>query len=365
MKDFIPIYEPTLEGNELKYVTEAVKSTWISSLGKYISLFETGFAEFCGSKLGVSVCNGTAALHIALKGLNIGEGDEVIVPDLTFVASPNAVTYVGAKPVFVDADKETWCMDVTQIEKKITKKTKAIMPVHLYGHPCDMDPIMELAEKYNLKVIEDAAEAHGATYKGAKVGSIGHVGCFSFYGNKTITTGEGGMIVTDDPKLAERMRFLKDHAMDPDKRYYHPEIGFNLRLTNVQAAIGLAQLENIEKTITNKRQIAQWYNEQLGNVKGVILPPEQDHCKNVYWMYCILIDKNFGMSRDELINKLSEKGIGTRPFFIPMHLMPMYKETKEYPVSKALSLQGISLPSSAHLTKEEVLHICNVLKSLQ
>tara|TARA_Y100000310_G_scaffold283462_2_gene305442 strand:- start:822 stop:1922 length:1101 start_codon:yes stop_codon:yes gene_type:complete len=365
MSDFIPVYEPTMYGNELKYATDAIKSTWISSLGKYISLFESGFAKFVGCKTGVAVCNGTAALHIALVGLNIGKGDEVIIPDLTFVATANAVKYTGAEPVFVDVDKETWQIDPKAIEKAITKKTKAIMVVHLYGHPCDMDPIMALAHKHNLKVIEDAAEAHGAEYKGQKVGSIGDVGCFSLYGNKIITTGEGGMIVCNDPKLAERMRFLKDHAMDHDKRYYHPEIGFNYRLTNVQAAIGLGQLEHIEEAIENKRRIAKLYNDQLGDVKGISLPPEGEGIKNVYWMYCILIGKEFGISRDELMEKLQEAGIGTRPFFIPMHQLPPYKDDgKKFPNSKLLGDEGINLPSSAHLSDSDVHKVCEIIRGL-
>ena len=276
------------------------------------------------------------------------------------------MTYVGAKPVLVDANKETWCMDIKKIEAKITKKTKAIMPVHLYGHPCDMDPIMKLAEKHNLFVIEDAAEAHGAEYKGKKVGSIGHVGCFSFYGNKTITTGEGGMIVTNDPKLAERMRFLKDHAMDSDRRYYHPEVGFNYRLTNVQAALGLAQLEMIEAHVQRKREIAKLYNSLLGEIKGITLPPELEWAKSTYWMYCILIQPEFGMSRDDLMKKLQEKGIGTRPFFVSMHELPPYKQdAKDFKISQQLSARGMNLPSSAHLTNDQIKHICQVISQLQ
>ncbi|MFH1323972.1 MAG: DegT/DnrJ/EryC1/StrS family aminotransferase [Nanoarchaeota archaeon] len=354
----IPVAEPFLGEKELEYVTDCVKSGWISSMGKYVNLFEGGFSKYCNSKHGVAVSNGTVALHLALAALGIGKGDEVIIPDLTFVATANAVAYTGAKPVMADIDKETWCIDTEKIKDKLTKKTKAIIPVHLYGHPCDMDPIMELADGREIKVIEDAAEAHGAEYKGKKVGSIGHIGCFSFYGNKIITTGEGGICLTDDEKLAERMRFLKDHGMSKEKRYWYDEIAYNYRMTNIQAALGVAQLEKIDKIVEAKRKNAQIYNSLLKGLKDIVLPAEKEWAKNVYWMYSILVD-----NRDELIKKLEKNGIDSRPFFYPIHQLPMYKLDGQFPVSNEVSIKGINLPSSPTLAREQIEHIVKVIIS--
>ncbi len=360
----IPVAEPYLGKRELEYVTECIKSGWISSIGKYVTKFEEEFSKFCGVKYGVATSNGTTALHLALVTLGIGKGDEVIVPTLTFVAVANAVTYTGAKPVFVDSEPATWNIDPKKIEKAITKRTRAIIPVHLYGHPANMDPIMDIAKKHHLFVIEDAAEAHGALYKGKKVGSFGDMSCFSFYGNKIITTGEGGMVLTNSAKLNKRLRFLKDHGMSKTRRYYHPEIGFNYRLTNIQSALGLAQLERIDEIVAKKRKDASLYNKLLGGIKGVILPPEEAWARNVYWMYSILIDEKFGLSRDELMTRLREKGIDTRPFFIPMHQLPPYKCKGNFPVADRLSSQGINLPSSAKLKKKEIKYICETIKNL-
>jgi len=312
-------------------------------------------------KHGVSCSNGTLALHLALMALGIKPGDEVIVPTLTFVASGNAVVYCGAKPVFVDCDKRTWNIDTNKIEEKTTKKTKAIMPVHLYGHACDMDKIKDIAKKYKLFVIEDAAEAHGAEYRGEKVGGIGDVGCFSFYGNKILTTGEGGMCITNNKKLADRMRFLKDHAMDYSKRYWHPEVGYNYRMTNVQAAIGLAQLEKIDKTIKIKRDNAKLYNSLLKDVAGVTLPVEEGYAKNVYWMYSIILDKPYALTRNELMAQLTKNNIESRPFFYPMHTMPSHKTKQKLPVSEYLSKHGINLPSSVKLKRGDIKRICDVI----
>jgi perosamine synthetase len=365
----IPVSEPFLGGNEEKYVAECVKSSWISSLGKYIPQFEEGFAKFCGAKHGVAVMNGTAAIQLALVALGVKPGDEVIIPDLTFVATASTVTYAGAVPVFVDSEPNTWNIDPEKIEAAITDKTKAIIPVHLYGHPCDMDPIMEIAKKHNLKVIEDCAEAHGAEYKGKKVGTIGDVGCFSFYGNKIITTGEGGLITTNDSELADRMQFLKDHAMKPEKRYWHPELGFNFRMTNVQAAIGVAQLEQIDNFLEIKKKNAKLYAELLKGIKGITIQPEAEWAKNVFWMHSILVDEQeFGCSRDDLIKKLKEKGIDTRTFFYPMHQLPPYEESnlndETFPVATRLSQQGINLPSSVKLLKEDVEFICRTIAEI-
>ncbi len=345
----IPVAEPVLGEKELMYVTDCIRSGWISSIGKYVNEFEEKFSKYCGSKYGVAVANGTVALHLALVALGVGKGDEVIIPDLTFVATANAVSYTGAKPVFIDIDKETWCIDVNQIKGKISKRTKAIIPVHLYGHPCDMDPIMEIAEGHGLRVIEDAAEAHGAEYKGKKVGSIGHVGCFSFYGNKIITTGEGGMCVTDDKELGERIQFLKDHGMSKKKRYWHDEVAFNYRMTNIQAAIGLAQLEKIDKFIELKRKNAFLYNELLMGTPAIVLPVEKEWAKNVYWMYSILVE-----NRDEVMEKLKENAVDSRPFFYPMHVLPPYKLDGSFPVSEHISEKGLNLPSSVKLKEDEI-----------
>jgi perosamine synthetase len=361
MKEFIPVAEPVLDGNELEYVTECIKSSWISSLGKYIEKFENSFSDFCGVKYGVSTSNGTTALHLALLALGIGKGDEVIIPNLTFIATANAVTYTSAAPILVDSEKETWNIDPEKIEEKITNKTKAILVVHLYGHPCDMDKILNIAKKHDLSIIEDCAEAHGAEYKGRKVGSFGDIACFSFYGNKLITTGEGGMCITNNKDLAERMKFLKDHGMSKEKRYWHPEIGYNYRMTNIQAAIGLAQLENIEKIIERKRKNAEIYNSLLKNIKGITLPPEKGYAKNVYWMYSILIGDNFPIDRDQLILKLKEERVDSRPLFYPLNAMPPYKSNEGFPIAEELSKRGINLPSSINLSKESIINITKII----
>ena len=357
----IPIAEPCLGDEELKNVVDAVKSGWISSKGEFIEEFEGGFARYCGVKYGITSSNGTVALHLALKALGINKGDEVIVPDLTFIATANAVTYCNARPVFVDSHPEYWCIDPEKMEEKITHKTKAIIPVHLYGHPCDMGVIMDIAEDHGLYVIEDAAEAHGAEYKGRKVGSFGDVSCFSFYGNKIITTGEGGMCLTDNEELKENMRALRDHAMSSNKRYWHDVVGFNYRMTNMQAAIGVAQLTKINQFIEKKIQIAGWYKEgleDLANQGLITLHPEMSWAKCVYWMYSILVEDGFGINRDELIRLLEKKGIDTRPFFYPMHVLPPYKTDEDtLNIARTLSLKGLNLPSSPTLEKNEVEYI--------
>jgi perosamine synthetase len=364
----IPIAEPSLGKEELNNVIEAVKSGWISSKGDFIEEFERNFSSYCDRKYGVATSNGTVALHLALKALGIGKDDEVIIPDLTFVAVANTVTYCNAKPVFVDSHPNYWCIDPEKIEEKITPRTKAIIPVHLYGHPCDMDAILDIAEEHNLYVVEDAAEAHGAEYNGKKVGSFGDVSCFSFYGNKIITTGEGGMCLTNNEELAEKMRILRDHGMNPNRRYWYDIIGFNYRMTNLQAAIGVAQLKKLDKFVEKKRQIAKQYSEELKDLeeRGVItVHPEMSWAKSVYWMFCILVDDKFGMSRDDLMKKLEQKGIDTRPFFYPMHVMPPYKNNEEFTVAEGISRKGINLPSGVGLTKEDVERIVNEIRSFK
>jgi perosamine synthetase len=358
----IPLTEPLLNGRELEYVTECIRTNWVSSLGTFVTRFEQEFAAFCGCRFGIAVSNGTVALHLSLVTLGIGPGDEVIVPTLTFVATANAVRYTGATPVFVDAEPRTWNMDPDALAVAVTSRTRAIIPVHTYGHPADMDPILEIARRHDLAVIEDAAEAHGAEYKGKRVGNLGTLGCFSFYGNKIITTGEGGMVVTDDEALARRSQFLKDHAMSPDNRYWHPEVGFNYRLTNIQAALGVAQLERIDDLIAVRRQAAARYNADLAGVPGLVLPPEAAWAKNVYWMYSVLIEDGYGFSRDQVMAGLKARGVDTRPFFYPAHTMPPYDTGQRLPVAEALSRRGLNLPSGPTLTGEQIAYISRILR---
>ncbi len=360
----IPVSEPVLGPEELKYVIDCIKTNWISSAGAYINRFERLFAEFCRTKYAVATSNGTTALHLVLESYGIGAGDEVIVPTLTFIATANAVKYTGATPVFVDSETDTWNIDPAKIAGKITPRTKAIIPVHLYGHPANMDPIIELGRKRDLKVIEDAAEAHGAEYKGARVGSIGDSGCFSFYGNKIISTGEGGMVTTNDERLAEKATILRDHAMDPDKRYWHNEIGFNYRMTNIQAAIGVGQMEKIDYLIEKKIKHAELYNDLLAGVPGIVLPSQASWAKNVYWMYSVLVSEDYPLDRNGLMNHLKENGVDSRPFFYPIHQMPPYRTEEEFPVADMLSATGINLPSAASLKEEEINMICEIIRNV-
>jgi perosamine synthetase len=343
--------------------TDAVKSGWVSSLGKYIDSFEEKFAAYCGAKHAVATSNGTTALHLALVALGIKGDDEVIIPDLTFVATANAVNITGAKVVIVDIDEETLCISPQAIENAITPKTKAIIPVHLYGHPANMGEINEIAQKYNLFVVEDAAEAHGAEFNGKKVGGLGNVGIFSFYGNKIITSGEGGMITTSDENLYIRMKYLRDHAMSKEKRYWHTEVGFNYRMTNLQAALGLAQFERIVEIIDKKKEIFDWYQKQLSSMEGIRLNYQASWAKNVYWMVCLEVDGYTEHQRDELIKNLKTKGIDSRPYFYPVSDMPMY-ENVDTPVCHKVYKRGLNLPSYFDITKEQVDHVCNQLKGL-
>ena len=307
----------------------------------------------------MSTSNGTTALHLALVALGIGKGDKVIVPSLTFIAVANAVTYTGATPVFVDSDVQYWCMDPSKIEEKIDSVTKAIIVVHLYGHPCDMDKIKQIADRYKLLIIEDCAEAHGAEYKGKKVGSFGCISCFSFYGNKIMTTGEGGMCLTNDEALAEKMRILRDHGMNPTKKYWHDVIGFNYRMTNLQAALGVAQLNKIESLVNRKRQIAATYTNLLRNVPSVISAPEMPWAKSVFWLYSILVNKKV---RNNVIQRLEKEGIETRPFFYPITVLPPYKSCSVVtPVAEELSDSGLNLPSGFQLTNSQIKEIAECL----
>ncbi len=363
-RDFIPIYQPALGEREESLVLEAVHSGWISSQGKYIGQFEREFARFCGVGEGIAVSNGTVALHLALHALGIGPGDEVIVPALTFVASANAVHYTGAKPVFVDVDPHTWAMDPAAVAKSITPQTKAMMPVHIYGHPAPMDDLNALAQQHGLLVVEDSAEAHGAAIEGQRTGGLGQIAAFSFFANKIITTGEGGMLTTDDPALAARCRMLRDHAMPPERRYWHAEVGFNYRMTNLQAAVGVAQMERIDAFIVRKRQIAQQYNTLLQGLPGLTLPVERPGYTNVYWMYSLLVEPDFPLTRDELILALRAHHIDSRPFFHPLDTLPPYQSTTPQPIALRLSQQGMNLPSAPSLTDEQIAYICATIRHL-
>jgi perosamine synthetase len=339
-----PVAIPNLNGNEFKYLTDAFLSTWISSSGKYIDKFESEFSSYSDCSFGVAVSNGTVALHAALLALGIGKGDEVIVPDLTFAGTINAVLHANATPVIVDINEYSWCIDPKEIEKSITSKTKAIIPVHLYGQVCDMDNIIDLAKKYNLKVIEDCAEAHGATFKGKKVGSFGDIGCFSFYGNKVITTGEGGMCVTSSAKINESLRLLRDHGMSRTKRYFHEIVGYNYRMTNLQASIGVAQLERIDSIHKNRRVYENIYRSALAN-KNILFQNNLQNRQRITWLVSVLLDEN--INRDLFILELKEKGIEARPFFYPLSDMNIYKKysIKKNLISKKISRLGLNFPT--------------------
>jgi len=359
-----------LAGKELEYVTECLNTNWISSRGRFVAEFESGFAGFCGVGHGIATTNGTAALHLALATLGVGEGDEVILPAFTMMSTAFAILYTGATPVLVDAEPDTWNMDVAALGEKVSRRTKVILPVHIYGHPCDMDPILEIAEDADLWVVEDAAEAHGALYKGRKTGGLGDIGCFSFYANKIITTGEGGMLVTDDPGLAERAGSLKDLAFDTERRFLHTDIGFNYRMTNIQAAIGLAQLERIGEFISLRRRHAGIYSNHLAGIPGITLPVERPWATNVYWMYSILLERSFGLTRDELMKALAGKGIETRSFFIPVNRQPVMKKMgffrgEKYPVAEDLGARGLYLPSSSSLPEEEIEQVCREIGNIR
>jgi perosamine synthetase len=375
-KKVIPVCEPALLGREIEYVTDAVSSGWISSSGKYITAFEEAFASYCGVNYAVSVCNGTAALHLALTVLGIKRGDEVLVPDFTMIASAFAVCYSGAMPVFIDAEPVTWNIDVALLDDKIrteikkgNNRLKAIMPVHIYGHPCDMDGIMEIAGEYGLSVIEDAAEVHGAEYKGKKVGSFGDINAFSFYANKNLTTGEGGMVVTNNKELYDRARYFKNlcFPVNSPRTYIHKDIGFNYRMSNVHAAIGLAQVEKADEYRAARISNACFYQTLLADVPGLSFQPQRQGALNVYWMNGVVIDPMvFGASRDALVQFLKDEGIDTRNFFQGMHRQPSLSMygcdcSGGYPVSDLLADNGFYLPSSSLLKEEDIRFICDAI----
>lgn len=361
-RKWIPVAEPVLRGNERKYVLDCLESGWISGSGQYVDAFEEKFAAVAGTSHAIAITNGTAALHVALLALGVGFGDEVIVPDLTYIASANAVTYCGARPVFADVDPTTRTLDAADVARKISPATKVIMPVHLYGHPAHMEPIQELAKAHRLHIVEDAAEAHGAEYRGRRVRSLGDVAAFSFFGNKLITTGEGGMLTTNDADLAKRIRLLKGQGMSPERRFWFPIVGYNYRMTNIQAAIGLAQVERIDWFIERRREVAKRYDQALDGVP-VALPGEAPWARNVHWLYSVCLTE--GIDRDGVIAELHDAGIETRPFFYPLHQMPPYFQEhgdSTFPIAASLAARGISLPSSALLSEDEIGYIADVLR---
>lgn len=364
----IPVWEPVLDGNEERYVLDCLETNWVSSLGKYISRFEELFASYCGAAHGVACSSCTTGLHMAMVGLGLKPGDEVIIPDFTLIVSANTVIQAGAKPVLVDVDPRTWCLDPSKIEEKITPRTRAIMAVHMYGHPCDMAAIGEIAKRRSLLVIEDGAEAHGAEIEGRRVGSFGDAACFSFYGNKILTTGEGGMVLCSDVALAKKLRLLRDQGFE-EPRFVHNVMGYNYRLTNLQAAIGLAQTEKITEKVEKKREIASWYAEALGSCPDVTLPWEAPGAKNVYWMYGVQLGDRFRQGRDAVMTQLKQKGIETRAFFCPMHLQPVFAGSDprfpdtqgDFPISANLWKRGLYLPSGLGLTRAEVEEVSGKL----
>lgn len=360
----IPVNIPIFSGNEKKYLNECIDSGWISSEGPFIQKFENNMADYVGRKYGIAVANGSAALDIAVKAAGIRDGDEVIMPTFTIISPAQSVIYAGGVPVLVDADPITWCMDVSKIEEKITPKTKAIIVVHIYGFPTDMNTVIEIVEKYNLILIEDAAEMHGQMYKGKMCGGFGHLSIFSFYPNKHITTGEGGMILTNNLDLAEKCKYYRNLCFEAERRFVHKDLGWNYRMTNLQAALGVAQLEQIEKHIQRKREIGKLYNGYLSQCNKIeLMPTETDFAQNIYWVFAIISKDK---SAIECMKALAQVGIGTRPFFFPMHLQPvfimrgLFKDEK-YPVAERISEYGFYLPSGLGITNDEIAEVSEKL----
>jgi perosamine synthetase len=353
----IPVCATRLDGNERAYLLRCLDTNWISSAGPFVKEFEAAFSAAVGCAHGIACANGTVALHLALTALGIGPGDEVILPAFTMIATANAVTYTGATPVLADSEERTWNVDPARVATRITPRTKAIVVVHTYGHPADMDAILAIARRHRLLVIEDAAEAHGATTGGRPVGSLGDVATFSFYGNKIVTTGEGGMVTTNDAALARVLRRLRDHAFSDERHFWHTYLGFNYRMTNLQAAIGLAQTERLAQLVAIRRENRRLYDARLKDVSGLVLPPEAEDVSSVFWMYGILVENAFGRSRDALRTRLADAGIETRTFFVPIHLQPIYYrrfQGQRFPVAEALCLKGLYLPSGPGLTPADV-----------
>jgi perosamine synthetase len=363
----IPVAAPDLSGNEEKYVVDAIRSSWISSTGPYIDRFERQFADLCGTRAAIGVCNGTVALHLALLALDVRPGDEVLVPSLTYIATANACRYVGAEPVFVDVDPETWCIDPKLLEASITRRTKGIIPVHLYGHPADMDAINHVAAVHGLWVVEDAAEAHLAKYKGRTTGSLAPVATFSFYGNKIFTSGEGGALTLSDTQLELRTRTLRGQGVDPNRRYFFPVTGYNFRITNVAAAMLCAQIERRDQIIARRRQIFAAYRQALEGIGGIGFQPIARWAEPAPWLFCITVDEEYGRSREELMALLAEQGIDTRPFFLSLHKLPPFREEsrrrgESLPVTDRLSDSGINLPTYSTLSDADIQRIATLIR---
>ncbi len=363
----IPVNQPLLDGNEKKYLLECIETGWISSEGPFVAQFEEKFAARVGRRHAIAVCNGTAALDAAVTALGIGPGDEVILPAFTIISCIAQIVRAGARPVLVDSDPITWNMDVQQLKARISQRTKAIMVVHIYGLPVEMDPVLELAERHGLKIVEDAAEVHGQTYKGRPCGSFGDISTFSFYPNKHITTGEGGMIVTDREDLAERCRSLRNLCFQPQKRFVHTDLGWNFRMTNLQAAVGLAQLERLDEFVARKRLMGRKYTELLSEIPGIQLPQTQvDYAENIYWVYGLVLKDAVPFDAGDAMRKLQAEGIGTRPFFWPMHEQPVFQKAglfsgERYPVSERLARRGFYVPSGLALTDSQMQRVAEAL----
>lgn len=366
----IPVNEPLLNGNEKKYLNECIDTGWISSEGPFVIQFEERMASAVGRGHGIAVSNGTAALEVAVAALEMQSGDEIIMPAFTIISCAAAVIRCGCLPVLVDSDPVTWNMDVGQMEAKITSRSRAIMVVHIYGLPVDMDPVLRLAENYGLKVIEDAAEMHGQTYKGRPCGSFGELSTFSFYPNKHVTTGEGGMVLTDDDRLAERCRSLRNLCFQAKKRFVHEELGYNFRMTNLQAALGVAQLERLEEFVGLKRQMGKRYTDRLRSVEGLeLMPARTAYADNIYWVYGMVLKDNVPYAAEEAMRRLGRKGIGTRPFFWPMHEQPVFREMglfagEHYPVAERLARRGFYIPSGLALTDTQMKEVAEAVKEL-
>jgi perosamine synthetase len=359
------VAETRLDGNERRYVLECLETNWVSSAGPFVLRFERAFAAAVGCRHGVACSSGTAALHLALATVGVEAGDEVLMPAFTMVATANAARYLGASPVLVDADPETWNLDVGQLEAKLTPRTRAILPVHIYGHPVDMDPLCELARNRGLAVIEDAAEAHGARYRGRPVGSLGDAAAFSFYGNKIVTTGEGGMVTTNDGDVAARARELRDLSFSSERHFWHRSVAFNYRMSNVCAAIGVAQTERLAELVERRRENARRYAEALAGIPGLGLPAERPEVENVFWMFGITVGEEFGRSRDELRELLAARGIETRTFFVPIHVQPAYADShlgERYPIAEELCRAGLYLPSGPALSNADISYVVREIR---
>lgn len=366
----VPVAAPDLSGNEEAYVVEAIRSSWISSTGGYIDRFEREFAALCGTTAALGVCNGTVALHLALLALGVRPGDEVLVPALTYVATANAVRYVGAEPVFVDVDPQTWCLDPEKLESAITQRTRGIIAVHLYGHPADMDAVNRVAGIHGLWVVEDAAEAHFATYKGRPVGGLADIATFSFYGNKVITSGEGGAVTLSDPRVELRARTLRGQGVDPARRYYFPVIGYNFRMTNIASAILCAQIERRVAIVDRRNEIFERYRSELSGTPGIGFQPVADWAVPAPWLFCVTVDADaFGRTRDELAARLSDEGVETRPFFLPLNTLPPFREAAlqrgdTVPVSESLAASGLNLPTFGGLTEADQTRVIDAVRTL-